>query len=151
MEGVIYRNMLNFFEADGWHPSPIEGKPVLKMGFQGSTGTWPCFAQAHEGFEQMAFYSRWTDGCPEPHRDAMAELMNRINYGLLYGNFELDRSDGEIGFRTSIDVEGDRLSMDLCKRVAYNNVQAFDAYLPCLLGLMNEGLTVEQALERKQV
>ena len=81
----------------------------------------------------------------------MGELMTRINYRLIYGNFELDHTDGEMGFRTSIDIEEDRLSMALCKRVACNNVQTMDACLPCLLGLMNGGLGPDKALTRSKV
>lgn len=41
--------------------------------------------------------------CPlyaeKDYRSCVAELMTRINYGLRFGNFEMDFSDGEILFR----------------------------------------------------
>ncbi|MEB3294607.1 MAG: hypothetical protein VKJ24_15735 [Synechococcales bacterium] len=52
---------------------------------------------------------------------------------LITGNsnhFELDFNDGEIQYKTSIDVEGDRLTPALIKRLVYTNVAMMDDYLP---------------------
>ncbi|WP_199784763.1 hypothetical protein [Nostoc sp. 'Lobaria pulmonaria (5183) cyanobiont'] len=48
---------------------------------------------------------------------------------MIIGNFELDFTDGEISCKTSIDVEGDRLSFTLIQRVVYANVTMMDEYL----------------------
>jgi len=43
-------------------------------------------------------------------RGAVAEFINRANYGIIIGNFEMDFADGEIRYKTSIDVQGDKLT-----------------------------------------
>ncbi len=48
---------------------------------------------------------------------AVAEFITRANFGIVIGNFEIDFSDGEIRYKTSIDVEGDRPSFALIKRL----------------------------------
>ena len=44
------------------------------------------------------------EAAPQATRPAMAELLTRINYGLIHGNFEMDYDDGEIRMKASLDV-----------------------------------------------
>ena len=60
-------------------------------------------------------------------------------FGLLIGNFEMDMSDGEVRFKTSIDVEGDRLSTALLRRLVDLNLEMMDKYLPGLHAVIEEG------------
>ena len=57
------------------------------------------------------------------------KFLIRANYGMMIGNFEMDFTDGEIHYKTSIDVEGDKLSSALIKRLVYANVMMMDEYL----------------------
>lgn len=50
----------------------------------------------------------------------VAELLMRLNYDLMTGSFQLDFEDGEICFRTSIDLEGDRLSTALVRQLMFD-------------------------------
>ena len=52
----------------------------------------------------------------------IAQFLTPANYGTLIGNFELDFKDGEIRYKTSIDVEGDRLTPALIKRLVYSTL-----------------------------
>lgn len=61
---------------------------------------------------------------------AIGKFINRANYSIIIGNFELNFADGEIRYKTSIDVEGDRLTSALIKRLVYANVTMMDEYLP---------------------
>jgi hypothetical protein len=55
---------------------------------------------------------------------------------MIIGNFEMDFEDGEIRYKTSIDVEGDSLSSALIKRLVYANVMMMDAYLPGIMSVI---------------
>lgn len=37
----------------------------------------------------------------EPNKNQMAKLLAMINYGLIFGNFEIDYSDGEVRYKTA--------------------------------------------------
>jgi hypothetical protein len=52
------------------------------------------------------------------------------------GSFELDFTDGEISYKTTIDVEGNRLTSALIKRVVYANVTMMDKYLPGIMSVI---------------
>src|SRR5262245_1344418 len=102
-----------FFQEDGWPITQMEGRPVLRTAFKGDNGTWSCFAQAREEQQQFVFYSVCQTNTPEGKRPAMAEYLTRANYGLYIGNFELDFNDGEIRYKTSIDVTDTPLTASL--------------------------------------
>ena len=63
----------------------------------------------------------------------MAEFITRANYGMIVGSFEMDYGDGEVRYKTSIDVEGDRLSLGLVRQLVYINVLMMDRYLPGIM------------------
>lgn len=63
------------------------------------------------------------------------------------GNFELDFNDGEIRYKTSIDVEGDALTHALTKRLVYTNVMMMDEYLPGIQAVIEAGVSPEEAIQ----
>jgi hypothetical protein len=77
----------------------------------------------------------------------MAEFITRANYGMRIGNFEMDFSDGELRYKSSIDVEDDRLSSPLVKHMIYPNVLMMDKYLPGIMAIIYAGKSPQQAVE----
>jgi hypothetical protein len=126
----ILEEIIDFFTEDDWPFTKIKGEPVLRMAFQGENGKWTCYAKARVEQEQFVFYSVCPVNAPENKRLAIAEFLTRANSGMIIGNFELDFADGEIRFKSSIDVQGDFLSFELIKQLVYANVTMMDEYLP---------------------
>lgn len=60
--------------------------------------------------------------------DEMAEFITRANYGLNYGNFELDFRDGEIRYKTSMYCGDVIPNYDQIKAAIYLNVSTLDDY-----------------------
>lgn len=148
--GYIFDTMLEFFQAEDWKFEQLEGQPILRMGINGKNGKWACYAQAREEQEQFVFYSVSPMNAPEDRRLATAELLTRINYGLVVGNFEMDMRDGEIRYKTSVDVENDRISLPLIKNLVFINLQMMDRSLPALMSCMYGGLSPQQAAEQME-
>jgi hypothetical protein len=73
------------------------------------------------------------------------EYLTRINYGLIIGNFEMDFDDGEIRYKTSIDVEDDPLTPALIRPVIYVNLLNMDRFLPGLEAVLTGELTPQAA------
>jgi hypothetical protein len=132
-EDSIFGTVIQFLEEDGWPYDQLEEKTVLRTGFRGDNGNWRCYAQIREEQEQFIFYSVLDTHVPEERRLAAAEFLTRANYGMIIGNFELDFEDGEVRFKTSIDVEGDRLTIALIKQMIYTNVLMMDRYMPGIM------------------
>ncbi len=142
----MLETVVGFFQEDGWPVNPIEGQPVVQTGFQGDSGQWTCYAQVRDDAEQFIFYSLCPVNAPEDMRPWVAEYLTRANYGLFLGNFELDFEDGEVRFKTGIDVEGDELTTALVRQVVYSNVIMMDRYLPGLLKVIYGGMSPSDAI-----
>jgi hypothetical protein len=145
--GRILDAMTDFFTKDEWNFTQLPEKPVLRMGFSGDDSQWTCFAQAREEQEQMCFYSVAPIKAPEERRPAMAEFITRANYGMIIGNFELDFSDGEVRYKTAIDVEGDELSFALIKSLVYANVLTMDRYTKGIMAVAFGGVEPAEAIK----
>lgn len=138
--------IINFFKTDEWAFLEITGQPALQLPFQGNNGNWNCYARARSEQNQFVFYSICPVNAPQNKLLAIAEFIARANSGMIIGNFELDFNDGEISYKTSIDVEGDRLSFALIKRVVYANVAMMDEYLPGIMSVIYSNVAPADAI-----
>lgn len=144
--GHIYDTMLQFFRDDGWKFQQYEGCSFLRMGFAGDNGSWECIADAKDDRNLFVFYSIASIKVPEKKRAVVADYLTRANYGLLIGNFEMDFDDGEVRYKSCIDVTGDRLTPALIKRLVYANVFMMDKYLPGLMSVIYGNTPPAQAI-----
>jgi len=144
--GDLLNVAINFFTEDNWPFTQLQDQPILKLGFQGESGQWSCYAQAREEQAQFLFYSVCPVKAPEDRHTAVAEFLTRANYGLFIGNFELDFSDGEIRYKTSIAVEGSQLSPALVKPLVYANVLMMDRYLPGIMSVIYGSIPPAEAV-----
>lgn len=86
---------------------------------------------------------------PEARRQVIAEFLTRANYGMVIGNFEMDFSDGEIRYKTSVDLAGGSpLTMLLIKPLVYTNVLMMDKYLPGVMEVLYADVSAEQAIRK---
>ncbi|MBN1178254.1 MAG: YbjN domain-containing protein [Anaerolineae bacterium] len=138
--------LAQFFTADEWVFHPLEGRPMLRLGFRGQNGGWQCYAQAREEQSQVIFYSVMESNVPPEKRGAVAEYLTRANYGLYIGNFEMDFSDGEVRYKTSVDVEGGYLTHQMIKTLVYVNVMMMDKYLPGIMAVVYADKSPEEAV-----
>ena len=142
----IYEAIKDFFDGEDWNFVELEEESILQMAFQGDNGRWSCYACAFDESEQFAFYSVFPWQVPFEKLLTLAEYLMKANYGLMIGNFELDFTDGEIRYKTSIDVENSRLTPELLHNLVYANVLTMDQYLPGITALLNGKLSTEEAL-----
>ncbi|MFN6471994.1 MAG: YbjN domain-containing protein [Nostoc sp. SerVER01] len=142
----IFETMVNFFKQEDWQFQKIPGETTLRLTFQGRNGRWDCLAKVREKQQQMIFYSICSTITPESRQSAMAEFITRANSGMVIGNFELNFANGEISYKTSIDVEGDRLTSALIQRVVYANVTMMDEYLPGILSVIYGNVSPAEAI-----
>jgi hypothetical protein len=129
---VIYEALRDYFAAGGLE---VEEHPergwVATDGF-GQHGSWLLVGQAHEERGQAAVYSVLPEKVPAERRAAVNELLARINYGLILGNFEIDLSDGEVRFKVSADFGGADPTTDQLKPLVATSLAQFDRWLPAL-------------------
>jgi hypothetical protein len=142
----VLETLVNFFKADDWEFQKLDGIPVLQLAFQGQHGRWDCYAKAIDEQGQFLFYSVYPTNAPEDKRSLVAEFLTRANLGMIVGNFELNFDNGEIRYKTSIDVEGERLTPVLIKRLVYTNVTMMDKYFPGINSVIESDVLPEDAI-----
>ncbi|BAY20851.1 hypothetical protein NIES2100_05950 [Calothrix sp. NIES-2100] len=144
--GNIFDAIVDFLTEDDWDFSVQSDRLILQMRFQGDTEQWVCYAKAKEEDEQFLFFSVSPVNAPITKRLTVAELITRINYSLPIGNFEMDFDDGEIRYKTSIDVEGSRLDSALIAQIVHANVQVMNTYLRCIMAVIDDNISPLEAL-----
>ena len=88
----------------------------------------------------------------EESRPNVLEFMDRANYGLIRGGFEMDMSDGEIRYRTS-QYCGDEdvlISHETVKDTLYVTLSMVERYGTALLEVMMGNLSPSEAIERSE-
>jgi hypothetical protein len=138
MQDQLIRVVTDFFESEKWRINPIEGDTAFSTRHTGKATSWVCVGKTDEADRSFVFYSVSPIKAPKESYPAIAELLSRINYSLHSGNFELGYFDGDIRFRTSVEVGADSLGHAMIDRVVYNNVVAMDLYLPAILAVVAE-------------
>ncbi|MGB1012606.1 MAG: YbjN domain-containing protein [Nannocystaceae bacterium] len=126
--GRIFDTLVNFFDQDEWTYEEAD-TDILQTVFEGERGQrWFCIAQARETEQQFLFFSIFPERVGENFRTVVMEFITRANFGLLLGNFELDLDDGELRFKTTIDIEDTELNYPLWRQVVYRNLATMDDY-----------------------
>ncbi len=145
--GRILDVVERFLEGDDWPVSRVEGRTVIKTGFEGKNGQFTCYAQERNEQEQFVFYSIFPVRTPEDRTHDVAEFITRANYGMIIGNFELDYGDGEIRYKTSVDVEDTEIPEPLVRHMIYANVLTMDKYFPGLMRVLYAGIDPVSAID----
>ena len=134
--GQLFEAVVDYLTEDDWKFNVVKDDTALMLSFRGEAGSWQCFATVDEEKQWFTFYSILPSNVPEDKRVEIAEFITRANYGLVIGNFEMDYADGEVRYKTSVDVEGGELTAKMIENVIRANVMTMDRYFPGLMGVL---------------
>ena len=125
----------------------VEGFPVLNLNVKIPNGKLDMFIHAHEDTQRLLVYSR-PQGMVVRHDDIprLADFINRANYGLPLGNFELDMNDGELNFKNSVDVKDGTLTKEMVETLVKFSIECVNRYLPGLEAVL-AGKNPKDAIE----
>lgn len=111
----------------------FEVEDVIKFDVEGERGSWQAFMRVVEEEKLLVIYSLISYKVNPEKIQEVALLLTDINFGLKIGNFEMDRSSGEIHFKTYLDLAGDEAGEDWIERSLFMNIHTTDHYLPQIL------------------
>ncbi len=123
------------------HPDS-ETIATFRMPVRGLRGEWICIVRVFPESERLLVYSILPENVPVERRPRLAELFARINYGLVLGNFEMDWEDGEIRYKTSMDVEDITPTATVVRNLIFSNFFSTDRYFE----VIDEAIHTEQDL-----
>jgi hypothetical protein len=145
----LLRELKRVFAENRWPFTEVRGAPVILSELSGALGSWKFYAQAVEEQQLILLYSVCPLRVPEERRLEASSFLTRANYGLTAGNFELDFDDGEIRYKTVLQLSGDTLDAGTLKRIVRANGIAMETYLPGI-GAVITGTAAVPALERRE-
>lgn len=143
---TIFETVAHFFKTQNWTVNQIPDQPILHFYFEGENGRWECYAQAREAQGQFIFYSVLPQKAPLVKHQAVAEYITRANYGMIIGNFEFDFSDGEIRYKTSIDVDSSNLDVAVIGQLVHTNLLNVDKYLLGIIEILDGEILPKEAI-----
>lgn len=134
--GQLFEAVVDYLTEDDWKFHVVKDETALMLSFGGAAGSWQCFATVDEEKQWFTFYSILPSNVPEDKRVEVAEFITRANYGLVIGNFEMDYGDGEVRYKTSVDVEGGELSPKMIENLMRANLMTMDRYFAGIMGVL---------------
>ena len=140
----MYQTAIDHLQQNGFRFGRVDDDQTLLFFMSGRNGTYSCVL----GVQDAVFRVLTTIGCraPAEKRVATAELLNRINWILTIGNFEMNHADGGICFRTVLDCRGGELTDEMVEMTVRMNIVTVDRFHPAIMTLLWNDLAPEDAL-----
>lgn len=151
--GKLFDVAIEWLNEDDWsfeENHRDDGNNWTRSRYKGENATFDLVLDAREHQEVFYVYIYWPIVIPVEKRLEVAELITRINYGLMLGNFELDMRDGEIRYKVSVDVEGSQLVSKMIENMVRSALGTSDRYAPAVLSCCYGDKTPLDALKMLQ-
>ena len=135
----LFSTVNNFLEEDGWKFESFKNDGVLRAYFSSDKQEWELLTLVREELDQIIFYSHVTESTtPKHRRNEMCLLLNNLNNRTVYGAFEMDIDEGEVMFRTALDLVEVSPSYELIRNSFYTNLGTMERYHGALVALMTD-------------
>ena len=135
----LFSTVNNFLEEDGWKFESFKNDGVLRAYFSNNKLEWELLTLVREELDQIIFYSHVTESTtPKHRRNEMCLLLNNLNNRTVYGAFEMDIDEGEVMFRTALDLVEVSPSYELIRNSFYTNLGTMERYHGALVALMTD-------------
>jgi hypothetical protein len=145
------------FGANGWHCELIEGREVLRAGFEAHHTRVDLIAQAHPQLNALSIVAESPMPVGGPHLTALLELLARANKPLTLGGFEYDIDRGLLVFRITNLFERERFDSDIVCSMVHCAIAELDRIIPYASIVRNTAadllpdLDIERLLMREDV
>jgi hypothetical protein len=138
--------VVELFRAKDWKFEVDEESDVVRTGIEGDNGHWQVVAIASDEDDAVLMLSLFPQKCPAHRRAPCAELLTRINFGMMMGCFEMDYDSGKIHFKTTLPFARGDLNAALLDNVVMLNLACMDRFLPAIMSVIYAGISPIQAL-----
>lgn len=127
----LFSTILSAFRSAGWNYAEVEGREVIRAGFEAHHTRVELHVQAFEQMATVSVVAESSERTDDPAmRERLAELAMRVNQTLTIGNFELNWDDGRMFFRcTNLfpDIQG---NAEIIQGMVHNTVGEMDRMAP---------------------
>jgi hypothetical protein len=145
------------FGANGWHCELVEGRDVLRAGFEAHHTRVDLIAQAYPQLNALSVVTESLMPLDEEHLPAVLELLARANKPLTLGGFEFDIDRGMLVFRITNLFERERFDGDIIASMVHCAIAELDRIIPYVAivrdtpGDLLDDLDLQRLLAREDV
>ena len=118
------------FGANGWHCELVEGRDVLRAGFEAHHTRVDLIAQAYPQLNALSVITESPLVLDGEHLAAVLELLARANKQLTLGGFEYDLDRKMLVFRTTNLFERERFDSDIVSSMVHCAIAELDRITP---------------------
>ncbi len=136
-----------YLKNDNWHYTFDEEREVIKCGININGRLKECHIIAEIDETRYLTLALINLNCDEEHRDELAKFITLVNYGLLFGNFEMDYKDGEIRYKIATNCNDCIPSQAVIEDSMMIPAVMFEKYGDAIVDVMFGVKTAEQAYE----
>jgi hypothetical protein len=104
-----------------------------------------CF-QAYDDRPVLLCVANFGVNAPEEQRARALDYLNRANWGLRAGSFEMDPRDGEMRFRMTIDASGGAIVPEMVRSMVHTALGSCEHYFPGLMSVVFAGVEPAEAI-----
>ena len=141
----LFRVLYEILTQNGWEFDFDNKNEIIKLEIRGINTNFHAFLLVDEEQESLLCNTYIKQKIPLSKRLKVCDFMSRVNYELANGNFEMDMDNGEIRYRTYLDLADAEPSKDQVLNTVWNGVLGFDTYFPGLMKLLYENYSAEEA------
>jgi hypothetical protein len=144
----LFERAAGYLDANGWHYTAHEDKTYFSAQCSIKDGSVRVILDVDESeeWQRVLVYSCFPVFVPELRRSAVAEAIARINFGMAFGNLELDLADGEVRVRTVIESDG-AIGDPMIERALTSNLATADRFFSPILAVAFGNTAPEKAIE----
>ena len=118
------------FGRNGWHGELIEGRDVLRAGFEAHHTRVDLIAQAHPQLNALVVVGESPMEFDDEHMPVLLELFARANKQLTLGGFEYDIDRAMLVFRITNLFEREVFDSDIVSSMVHCAVAEIDRIVP---------------------
>jgi len=118
------------FGQNGWHCELVEGRDVLRAGFEAHHTRVDLIVQAHPPLNALGIVAENQLSVSEEHLYPILELLARANKQLTLGGFEYDFDREVLVFRITNLFERERYDKDIVASMVHCAIAEMDRIVP---------------------
>ncbi|TGE31139.1 YbjN domain-containing protein [Desulfosporosinus sp. Sb-LF] len=141
----LFRMLYEILNQNGWDFDFDNKNEIIKLDINGVNTNFHAFLLVDEEQESLLCNTHIDQKIPHSKRLEVCDFMSRVNYELANGNFEMDMDNGEIRYRTFLDLADAVPSKDQVLNILWNGVLGFDTFYPGLMKLVYGNCSAEEA------
>ena len=146
----IAKQVEAFLVDDDWHYSPITENGVIRTGINLDCKLKDTQVYILIKRDGIVVYSHVSLKADDKTLDQAVKFVNRANYGLSYGNFEIDPDDGDIRYKSDLYCGDTIPSFDEIKHTIILGAIMLERYGDPLAKLLFGYCTAEEAVEEAE-